>query len=637
MDVTANVFRGASSSLRATHTRAGRLLLARRVERVSRVLLAAVTLAAAALAIHFRVGLASSLSLQCDEIPLLLRFTGLCGHVSNELEAAAFSPSVYTFRHGALRSVRSPRIYASLHTSSGFWANLTTHLFGASPLAIRAAPMFWSILAIAAAGWGAWLISRSLLAACAAVWFCSFSPHAVVYAAQIRGYAETMALATLLLILLEYFRRRPDRWLRGVLVFGCAWQLSLTVYTAWVYWVLPMLIVAFFVLPPLVDRADLRKSARASLGIIAIGLVISMGVYTVDRWSQIVGHGSMMGESFGSLADVGYFLRGIVWELIPSPAWLSLAILPGVYALSKSPISWWKWGVVAGVGTPLLFALANGSPGYVRNFGFLTGILAILFGLGVNLICRRIRRPICHLPVTIVFVLTFCLSTAWAYAELPARVNRLILPDWGAAVKAVDDQATTVGPRWFCHCLANRWQVNWYRGGVDYGSFLAIPPGESIEVVMGAWRDRSGRPTVYTVAPHRPGIFRDTMPAYLAKSAVVDVIGGVALRRWEGVRIVGAEVESVDPQQPVFLLVASTGVVANELWREFLSKSQAYERGVVTFMHVFGQDARIDSMLVPGKSLPVIRSAMNQVLKLSADDIHVFALKQLPARAMPGE
>ena len=58
---------------------------------------------------------------------------------------------------------------------------------------------------------------------------------------------------------------------------------------------------------------------------------------------------------------------------------------------------------------------------------------------------------------------------------------------------------------------------------------------------------------------------------------------------------------------------------------------------MVTFMHVFGQDARIDSMMVPGESLAAIRSAMNQVLKLSADDIQVFALKPLPTRAVPGE
>lgn len=629
MDIASSTLPGLDSSRRVGGTRSAAVLLSRRVERVSRALLVVVTLVAAMLSLQHRYALAASLSLQCDEIPLLVRFTGLCGYVTNEAQAAKFTPSVYTFRHGALRSVRSPRIHCSLHTSSGFWANLTTHLFGASPLAIRVAPMFWSLLAIVAAGWGAWLVSRSLLATCTAVWFCAYAPHAVVYAAQIRGYAEAMALSTILLILLEYFRRRPDRWMRGALVFVCAWQLSLTVYTVWVYWVLPTLIVAVFVVPPSVERADQRKPARASLGVILIGVVAAMTVYTVDRWTHITTQASQMGYAVSNMADALHFLGTVAQELLPSPIWLSLLALPGVVALAKSRASLWKWSAGVGLAVPILFMLVNGSAGYARNLGYLTGVLAILVGLGAQLVWRKARRSLRRVPVTMMFAMVLALSTAWAHAKLPERVDRLVLPDWGAAVKAVDAQPVTVGPRWFCHCLANRWQINWYRPDVDYAAFLAVPAGGRIEVVMGAWHDASGQPTVFRVAPHRPGIFEDSMPGYLADSPVDGVIRGVALRRWVGTRLCDDESRNVNPDDTVFILSDVSGVQSPNQWRRFLATSQAYERGVVTFKEVAGGQATIHSMMVPGDSLNAVRAAMVQELQLDPADIHVFSLQPL--------
>ena len=209
------------------------------------------TVAIVALSCHLRWYLASTTSWQCDEIPLLVRFTGLCGHVTNDQEAREFKPGYYTFYMGALRSLRAPRFIAAIHTTTGFWVNLSIHLFGVTPAAGRLIPFIWSIAAIAAAVWGTWLVARSIPAACIAAFLVALSPHAVAYAAQARGYAEAMALAPVLLITLEYYRRRPDGWFRATAVMICAIQLSLTVFTMWIYWVAPTLLLAIFVLPRL--------------------------------------------------------------------------------------------------------------------------------------------------------------------------------------------------------------------------------------------------------------------------------------------------------------------------------------------------------------------------------------------------
>ena len=206
------------------------------------LVLAAVAIVA--LSCHLRWSIASGTLWQHDEIPVLVRSTGLCGHVTNEREAREFRPGYYSFYMGALRSLRAPH-----HTTTGFWVNLTTHLFGVTPFAGRLIPLIWSIVAIVAAVWGSWLVTRNIAAACIAASLVAFSPHAVAYAAQARGYAEAMALAPVLLIALDYYRRRPDGWFRALVVLICAMQLSLTVLTLWVYWVAPSLLLSIVVLP----------------------------------------------------------------------------------------------------------------------------------------------------------------------------------------------------------------------------------------------------------------------------------------------------------------------------------------------------------------------------------------------------
>lgn len=173
---------------------------AARLPRLGWTALVLTTLVVVALSCHLRYTIASTMPWQCDEVPLLMRFTGLCGHVTNEQEAQAFRPSCYPAYMGALRSLKAPKSYATLHTTTGFWTNLTIHLFGANPLGGRVAPLAWSLVALAVAGTGAFLVTRSLVAACVATLVVSLSPHAITYGAQARGYAEALALAPALLI-----------------------------------------------------------------------------------------------------------------------------------------------------------------------------------------------------------------------------------------------------------------------------------------------------------------------------------------------------------------------------------------------------------------------------------------------------
>ena len=124
------------------------------------------TLVVVALSCQMRWTTVTTTLWQCDEIPLLVRFTGLCGHVTDERSAGDFEPSLYTFRTGVVRSLSAPRPMAAIHTTTGFWANLTLHLFGVNPTAGRLAPLVWSIVAILVAAWGGWMVGHGVFAAC---------------------------------------------------------------------------------------------------------------------------------------------------------------------------------------------------------------------------------------------------------------------------------------------------------------------------------------------------------------------------------------------------------------------------------------------------------------------------------------
>ena len=76
---------------------------------------------------HLRWSLAKTLPWQGDELPLLVRFTGLCGQATNEAEAQRFTPSLYTFRKGTVRSLRVPDYVFSRKPSPAFLAPDTFH------------------------------------------------------------------------------------------------------------------------------------------------------------------------------------------------------------------------------------------------------------------------------------------------------------------------------------------------------------------------------------------------------------------------------------------------------------------------------------------------------------------------------
>ena len=138
-----------------------------------------VTIVAASWTISLRWHRATSLPLQCDEITLLLRFTSLTGVAAAEAEAREFRPSLFSLRTGSLRSARVPNYVFTAHTTAGFWSNLALNLFGYSSGAVRSVQVCWSLVAIVAAAWAAWLVVRSLPAACVAAWIVALSPFSL--------------------------------------------------------------------------------------------------------------------------------------------------------------------------------------------------------------------------------------------------------------------------------------------------------------------------------------------------------------------------------------------------------------------------------------------------------------------------
>ena len=309
----------------------------RRYRALTPAIFAVVTIAVVLFVGQLRWSLARNVLWQCDEIPLLLRFTGLAGQVSNEAEAGGFTPSYYSCYRGALRSLRVPSYHFSVHTTTGFWTNLSLHLFGCNPGGGRAFQVIWSMIAIGAVAWAAWLVVGGWPATCAAAWMVALSPYATAYGAQTRGYAEALALTPLLLVALEYFRRRPDRWPRALMVFGCALLLAQTVYSMWVYWVFPALVVMVVILPRLPGDERSRGVIRIVSLTLAVGVCACMAVYTLDRWKSLSFIGSYAGVGLNQAGRLWPFLTRLVHEVLPAPVWLALLGLVGIRALWRSP------------------------------------------------------------------------------------------------------------------------------------------------------------------------------------------------------------------------------------------------------------------------------------------------------------
>ena len=580
---------------------------------------------------HLRWSIASTTTWQCDEIPLLVRSTGLCGHVGNEAEARRFQPSFYSWYMGAMRGLRPPKDIAAIHTTTNFWVNLTTHLFGVTPAAGRLMPFVFSVAAIGLAAWLTWLASGRFTAACFAAVIVAWSPHAIAYGAQARGYAEAMAFAPLLLITLELLRRKPTSWFRAAAALLVAIELSLTVYTAWLYWTFPALAVAVLFLPCAPGTspdAARRATMRVVAMVIAVGACLFMGIYTIDRWTQLTFTAANMGISVASWREVWSFGAAGMEHHLPAPLWLSGAIVIGAAALRRSNARWWLAVMALGCMVPVLFGVLNGSAGYPRNLGYLVVPLAALGAVGADVVLRSATKRLPQVTGSIVAAAVVLGGSARTYAEGSTRARAIILPDWGAAVLAVDEQPETVGPRWFCRCLANHWQINWYRANEDLDRFLTRAPGASFEVVLGTQRDERGREIVFRADSAAAAVVPATLPEYLATTPIAQTVSGVNLRRWRAAGIGLSTIPASPADRPVFVwLVSPTGVNGFDPIRDLLAADQ--ERQVVTFKPVDHGGRVIHSLILPAKLLPMIRALENTPPGARAISVRAYGMERV--------
>ncbi|MBI4717921.1 MAG: hypothetical protein HY763_08975 [Planctomycetes bacterium] len=581
-----------------------------------------VTLLVVAYAGAVRVSLARSLPWQGDEIPLLVRFTGLCGRVTNQSEASVFRPTLYTFRTGAVRALRAPTTVAALHTTTNFWTNLSVHLLGVSPFGGRVFPLLWSLLGVAAAAWAAWLVARTTPAACVAGLFVALSPAGTAYAAQARGYSEALALGLGLLVALELLRPRPRSYARAAFVLVVVLQSALTVYTMWVYWVLPAMLVSTCALPARRDDAGGRV-LRARLVVITGLAVAVMAVFTMGRWASLSLTAREMGESLTTGADVLRFLGGAARELLPAPAWIAALALVGVANLARSPVRWWRWLFVAAVLVPTCFALARGSAGYVRNFVHLIGPMAVLVGTGAGALLAWVDggrtgfRQTAALAVLVV-------GAIWSARGLEARAREVLPPDWGQAVLALQAEPEVDGPRWFLPCLANHWQINWYRAPRDDAALLDIPASRSIEIVLGATRDAAGVSTAFAEDPEWPSVRQIPLPAFLA-SVPATARSDVELRRWRGVRIGTEDLARVSPEAIVCALALDRSD-STAAWRGFLQSVRSEPRSILTFKGIGTSRGFLRSLVCTGAAARRVDAALQESMGTDVRDVAYFQL-----------
>ena len=574
--------------------------------RASQALLVIMALAVVAVTMQWRWSIAATKSWQCDEIPLLVRFTGLCGHVTCESEAREFTPSFYSWYSGVMRGVRPPQHVAALHTTTNFWVNLTTHLFGVTPLAGRIMPLMWSALAVAVAAWAAWWIAGTWTAACVAAVLCALSPHGIAYAAEARGYAEAMALAPLLLITLEIYRRRPDRFRVALFVFACAIQAALTVYTVWVYWVLPTLLAASWMLPRREADAATRRTLRTVLLLILAAVGATMLVFTMNRWSHLHTSASQMGIAVSSAADAWWFAKDVTTHIMVRPV-VMCALMPlGAYVLWTSRVKWWAAPLAAGVLMPLLMAMVNGSAGYARNLGYLVVPCAALAACGGDALVRGVSRKRSARPVGMMTAAAVILLMVWTYADLPARARAIYLPDWGDSVSAVDREPERIGPRWICPCPANHWQINWYRTRRDLDRFLDVPIDGTMEVVLGTQIGERGGKIIYQLDPSSGSVRQLPIPEYIERERIAMARSGVDLRRWRALRIEIDEAGELRPDQPVFLLIAIKQF-ADTIGLSRLLRRTGADRDVLVFKPIASGDRLLWSLIVPACRVDDVR------------------------------
>lgn len=584
-----------------------------------------VTVVLVSLACHLRWSLAASTTWHCDEIPLLVRFTGLCGAATNEIEAAQFVPTLHSFRMGALRSFHVPDYTFAAHTTTNFWTNLGIHLFGMSHVGGRAGSLFWSAVTIIAAICAVRMAGGGVLGACVAALVVSMSPFATAYAAQARGYAESMALVPLLLITLEMLRRDPRSPTRAVAAMVCALQLSLTVYTTWVFWVFPVLVTVALFLPRYADFGSERVQLRLAVALIATAVFLFMGVFTAERWKTLT-FAAQNGERYvGAQAWIEFLSRFGRQLLFGASGTVAFALI-GMIALARSPARWWSWAMVAGTVMPVFFGCLNGSPGYARNLTYVLAPVAILAGLGTEGVARLLSRIAPRRAVVMTMTLLLAGGATWAYADLERRARVVLLPDWGEVVEHLDSEPATVGPRWICPCLAHHWQIEWYENSVAMETYWNVPVDGTIEVAMGAALGEDGQPRIYGYDPARKFIAEKPLPAFLAAALPNEVRSGIQVRRWSATRMDGSDDAVSHTSHVIFVLVRYSQVPPTSAWDRFLSEPVVRTHGLVAFKERPLAGEFVQSFIVPGEVLGEISNAMREHLGVEREAIHVFQL-----------
>jgi len=620
---------------------------------------------------YLRASFAREWAWQCDELPLILRFTGICGIVHNETEARSFVPSLFTLRTGTLRSLRARPDIAALHTTIGFWANLGIHAFGCQPWAARVGPWCFSVLGIAAAGWGAWIVTRRTAPACVAATLVALSPHATFYAAQTRGYAEAYALAGLLMILLEYVRRRPHVWWLALATGGCAVYLSLALFTAWLYWVVPVLLAAwlFSAGPPDGDpdvvsngasaRAEARGSlparheargslpvrlfarrplggdcgakgvrrldalcpagSRAVVSVIVLAVMSVMVIYSLDRWNTLT-YVSTRGERTSALQDIVSLGVDACREMMPLHPVLGVMAALGAWRLFRREQRWWVEATAGSILVILGFVVIVGSPGYARNLGVLLVPLAVFVGVAVDGLGQAVRAVVPDTLAPLAGCATFLIAAAAGQARLEPAVRQLVLPDWGAFVQALNARPPAEGPRWICRDIANHWTIGWYAPG-DPPAVEQAASGESFELVLGSQRGRDGAPIIFRPDRTASFVVEEALPGWLAAEEPEAVMGGVELRRWQARPVDEASATAAEPAAPMYAVIVGPNDEAQR--RRFLLKSAAYDQAVVTFKPLPSGGSAAWEALAPARAMPALMAAMSE---LPACRLRVFGL-----------
>lgn len=580
------------------------------IDMVLRVVLVLAAITVVGFGVVERWRLASALPWQTDELPLLTRFTGVTGQVTNEETAGSFQPTPYLLRTGAMRALQPPKDAAALHTTTNFWTNLAIFVGGVKPWVARFVPFVFAIGAIAVIAVATRAIGGGLTATVIAVGLAALSPMGILYAAQARGYSEAIFLTPLLLLCIDALRRHPRNLFRAVLVLVCAFQLSLTVYTMWVYWVLPIMLAALLWMPSQVAERESSRQLRFTLGFTVIALTSIMAIYTLDRWSTLAFTAEHMGEPIFGITATLDFAGSVAKVLTPMEELVAVPAFLGLVILLRSECRWWGMAICCSALVPIAFTLTMGSAGYARNFAYLLGPLAMLAGLGIErlliALMERRHRVLVH-ATTAVLVLAGMVA-GWEGTTHDAR--SLVMPNWGGVVEAMSHRPLSAGPRWICPCLTHHWPINWYQGSDAARQVVAAPDNQPIELLIGTTYRADGSEVIYREDAKRRAIVESAAPTFITKNARSERMHGVNLRSWMAHPLIGEGPPEIPTGDPCWMHWFDDGPDTSA-WDTFVGTC-AYSDHFVAFKPTSLDGRLLRTIVMDGsKCIEIARSLQN--------------------------